>query len=108
MFNGFVSARRSNHEIFIPHNSGSPQTDLERHKSALGHIARLDFERHQIAGKVIYAIEGDATQTSQQDEEARIATLAHALKKLGNPEDAAEFIRVSIRSARKVMFAIGR
>jgi hypothetical protein len=93
MFNGFVSARRSNHEIFIPHNSGSPQTDLERHASTLGHIARLDFERHQIAGEVIYTIEGDATPTSQQDEEARIATLAHALKKLGNPEDAAEFIR---------------
>jgi hypothetical protein len=30
---------------------------------------------------------------SQQDEETRIATLAHALNKLGNPEDAAEFMR---------------
>ena len=45
------------------------------------------------AGEVIYSVEGDSTPTSQQDEEARIATLAHALKKLGNPEDAAEFMR---------------
>jgi siroheme synthase (precorrin-2 oxidase/ferrochelatase) len=42
---------------------------------------------------VIYTIEGDLTPTSQQEEETRIATLAHALKKLGNPEDAAEFMR---------------
>jgi hypothetical protein len=42
---------------------------------------------------VIYSVEGDSIPTSQQDEEARIATLAHALKKLGNPGDAAEFMR---------------
>jgi hypothetical protein len=42
---------------------------------------------------VIYSVEGDSTPTCQQDEEARIATFAHALKKLGNPEDAAEFMR---------------
>ncbi len=94
MSNSLLSAnRRSNQNIFIPYNSGSPQTDLERDTSALGNIARLDFERHQIAGEVIYAIDGDSAPTSQQDEEARIATLAHALKKLGNPEDAAEFMR---------------
>jgi hypothetical protein len=39
---------------------------------------------------VIYSVEGDSIPTSQQDEESRIATLAHALKKLGNPEDAAD------------------
>ena len=61
--------------------------------SALGYIGRLDFERHQIAGEVIYAIESDSSPTSQQDEEARIATLAYALKKFGNQEDAAEFMR---------------
>jgi hypothetical protein len=42
---------------------------------------------------VIYTVEGDLTPTSQQEEEARIATLAQALKKLGNSEDAAEFMR---------------
>src|SRR5262245_37230699 len=93
MLNGILSARRSNHEIFIFHNSGSPQADLERHSSNLGHIARLDFERHHVAGEVIYAIEGDWAPTSQQEEESRIATLAYALKKLGNPEDAGEFMR---------------
>ncbi len=83
---------RSNHDIFTAYNSGSPQADLERHTSRLG-LARLDFERSAVAGDVIYTVEGDSTPTSQQDEEARIATLAYALKKLGNPEDAAEFMR---------------
>jgi len=46
-----------------------------------------------VAGDVIYSIESDSTPTSQLDEEARIATLAYPLKKLGNPEDAAEFMR---------------
>src|SRR5262249_39356472 len=62
------------------------------HISGLG-LARIDFERCAVAGEVIYSVEGDSIPTSQQDEESRIATLAHALKKLGNPEDAAEFVR---------------
>jgi hypothetical protein len=62
------------------------------HISALG-LRRLDFERYAIAGEVIYSVEGDSTPVSREDEEARIATLAYALKKLGNPEDAAEFMR---------------
>ena len=65
---------------------------MSEHIASLG-LARLDFERRQVAGEVIYSVEGDSTPTSQQDEEAGIATLAHALKKLGNPEDAAEFMR---------------
>ncbi|MCI0664814.1 MAG: hypothetical protein L0220_27440, partial [Acidobacteria bacterium] len=92
MANKFATKHRSNQDIFIPYNSGSPQADLERHTSGLG-LTRLDFERGAIAGDVIYTIESDSTPTSQQDEEARIATLAYALKKLGNPEDAAEFMR---------------
>jgi hypothetical protein len=92
MANKFATKHRSNLDIFIPYNSGSPQADLERHTSGLG-LTRLDFERGAVAGDVIYAIESDSTPTSQQDEEARIATLAYALKKLGNPEDAAEFMR---------------
>jgi hypothetical protein len=82
----------SNHNIFIPYNSGSPQADLERHISGLG-LARLDFERDAVAGEVIFAVEGDWAPTSQMDEEARIGSIAYALKKLGNPEDAVEFIR---------------
>ena len=84
--------RRSNHSIFLPKNCGSPFNDTAEHISGLG-LARIDFERCAVAGEVIYSVEGDSTPTSQQDEEARIATLAHALKKLGNPEDAAEFMR---------------
>jgi hypothetical protein len=86
------SIRRSNHSIFLPQNYGSPFNDTAEHLSGLG-LGRLDFERGAVAGEVIYIVEGDLTPTSQQEEEARIATLAYALKKLGNPEDAAEFMR---------------
>jgi hypothetical protein len=86
------NTRRSNHSIFLPQNYGSPFNDTAEHISRLG-MRRLDFERGAVAGEVIYTIEGDLTPMSQQEEEARIATLAYALKKLGNPEDAAEFMR---------------
>src|SRR5215475_9474145 len=86
------NARRSNHSIFLPQNFGSPFNDMSEHIAGLG-LARLDFERGAVAGEVIYTVEGDLTPTSQQEEEARIATLAHAIKKLGNSEDAAEFMR---------------
>jgi hypothetical protein len=92
MFSRIESTRRSNHSIFLPQNYGSPFNDMAEHISGLG-LARLDFERGAVAGDVIYTVEGDLTPTSQQEEEARIATLAHALKKLGNPEDTAEFMR---------------
>ena len=92
MFSRIESTRRSNHSIFLPQNYGSPFNDTAEHITGLG-LARIDFERCAVAGEVIYSVEGDSTPTSQQDEEARIATLAHALKKLGNPEDAAEFMR---------------
>jgi len=92
MFSKIERTRRSNHSIFLSQNFGSPFNDTAEHISGLG-LARLDFERCAVAGEVIYSVEGDSTPTSQQDEEARIATLAHALKKLGNPEDAAEFMR---------------
>src|SRR5215467_936521 len=84
--------RLSNHTIFLPQNYGSPFNDTAEHISGLG-LARLDFERCAVAGEMIYTVEGDSTPTSQQDEESRIATLAYALKKLGNREDAAEFMR---------------
>src|SRR5262245_24194562 len=86
------NTRRSNHSIFLSQNFGSPFNDMSEHIACLG-LARLDFERGAVAGEVIYTVEGDLTPTSQQEEEARIATLAYALKKLGNPEDAAEFMR---------------
>jgi hypothetical protein len=92
MFSRIESNRRSNHSIFLPQTYGSPINDAAAHISGLG-LARIDFERCAVAGEVIYSVEGDLTPTSQQDEEARIATLAHAIKKLGNPEDAAEFMR---------------
>jgi hypothetical protein len=92
MFSRIESTRRSNHSIFLPQTYGSPFNDTAEHISGLG-LARIDFERCAVAGEVIYSVEGDSTPTSQQDEEARIATLAHALKKLGNSEDAAEFMR---------------
>jgi len=84
---------RSNHDLFIPYDTGSPHDSLMTHIAGLGRIARLDFERCAVAGEVIYAIEGDSAPVSQQAEEARIGTLAYAIRKLGNTEDAAEFIR---------------
>src|SRR5262245_25660653 len=84
---------RSNHDLFIPYDTGSPHDSLMAHIAGLGPIARLDFERCAVAGEVIYAVEGDSAPVSQQAEEARIGTLAYAIKKLGNAEDAAEFIR---------------
>jgi hypothetical protein len=92
MFSRIERTRRSNHSIFLPQNYGSPFNDTAEHISGLG-LSRIDFEGRQVAGDVIYSVEGDSIPISQQDEEARIATLAHALKKLGNREDAAEFMR---------------
>src|SRR5262249_34130050 len=92
MLTGIENIHRSNHSIFFPQSYGSPFNDTAEHISNLG-LRRLDFERCAVAGEVLYTIEGDSTPTSQQDEEARIATLAYALKKLGNREDAAEFMR---------------
>jgi hypothetical protein len=89
---GIENTHRSNHSIFFPQSYGSPLNDITKHISDLG-LRRLDFERCAVAGEVLYTVEGDSTPTSQQDEEARIATLAYALKKLGNREDAAEFMR---------------
>jgi hypothetical protein len=88
-----ATSTRSNRAIFLHHDTGSPHNGLMTHISGLGRIARLDFERCAVAGEVIFAVESDATPVSQQDEEARIGTLAYALKKLRNAEDAAEFIR---------------
>jgi hypothetical protein len=79
-----TTSTRSNRSIFVPRDTGSPNDGLLKHISTLGSIARLDFERCSVASDVIYAIEGDAMPTSQQDEEARVGTLAYALKKL-NP-----------------------
>jgi hypothetical protein len=92
MLRGIENTHRSNHSIFFPQSYGSPFNDVTKHVSGLG-LRRLDFDRCAVAGEVLYAVEGDLTPISQQDEEARIATLAYALKKLGNQEDAAEFMR---------------
>ncbi len=89
MLRRIENTRRSNHSIFLPQNFGSPFNDTAEHLAGL-RLARFDFERGAVAGEIIYSVEGDSTPISQQDEEARIATLAYALKKLGNPEDAAE------------------
>jgi hypothetical protein len=78
----------SNHNIFVPENNGSPNNDLFKHISKLGSITRLDFERCSAAGEVIYTIESDVSPISQQDEEARIGTLAYAIKKLGRQNQA--------------------
>jgi hypothetical protein len=88
----FVNTR-SNRSIFIPDNSASPRDGLFHHVSCLGQLARLDFEHFNVAGEVIFKVDGDASPVSQQDEESRIGTLAYAFKKLGNQIDAAEFIR---------------
>lgn len=84
---------RSNKKLFKPYDTASPHESLTSHISGLGPLGRLDFERYSVAEEVIYTVDGDWMPTSQEDEESRIATLAHAIKKLGNPEDAAEYIR---------------
>jgi hypothetical protein len=56
------------------------------HISNLGQMARLDFERYAVAGEVIYGIESDSFPISQEDEEARIGTLAYALKNRATPK----------------------
>src|SRR5438128_383869 len=86
------SSVRSNRNLFFPSDNGSPRNDLMSHISTLG-LNRLDFEAMDVTGETIIRVESDATPTSQADEEARIATLAYALKKLGNGEDASELIR---------------
>ncbi|MCI0389225.1 MAG: hypothetical protein MOB07_10755, partial [Acidobacteria bacterium] len=53
----------------------------------------LDYEHYNVAGDVIFKVEGDAFPTSQEDEEARVGSLAYAIKQLGNEVDAAEFVR---------------
>jgi hypothetical protein len=84
---------RSNRSIFVPQESASPRDGVFTHISSLGKLTRLDFEQFNVAGEVIFKVEGDATPTTQQDEEARIGSLAYALKKNGNEVDAAEFVR---------------
>jgi hypothetical protein len=75
---GIENTHRSNHSIFFPQDCGSPLNDITKHISGLG-LARLDFERSAVAGEVIYSVEGDSTPVSQQDEEARIGAVPHAL-----------------------------
>src|SRR5262245_51457002 len=84
---------RSNRHIFTPENTGSPKDGLFTHISSLGQLARLDFEYFNVAGDVIFKVEGDAFPTSQEDEEARVGSLAYAIKKLSSEVDAAEFVR---------------
>ena len=83
----------SNQHLFIPVDTGAPKDGVFAHISSIGKLARLDFECFTLVGETICKIEGDATPVSQADEEARIASLAYALKQFGNEVDAAEFVR---------------
>jgi len=87
-----MSHSRSNFHIFTVPGTGSPVFDNLNHISGLGHV-RIDFERFKVTENAIFSIEGDWAPTSQQDEEARIGSLAHALDQLGSKEDAAVFVR---------------
>ena len=49
---------RSNRRIFIPRDSGSPKDGLLARVSGLGQIARLDFDRYNVAGEVIFRGKG--------------------------------------------------
>lgn len=84
---------RSNRSLFVPETSASPRNGVFQHIAGLSQLTRLDFEHFSVAGEVIFKVEGDAAPMSQQEEEARIGTLAYALKKLGNATNAAEFSR---------------
>jgi hypothetical protein len=104
MLTGFENAGRANRAIFTYSNTGSPTHDLIHHISGrllsdkpkdrdggLG-LNRLDFEFFSVIGKVLYKIDGDSTPVSQQDEEARLGTLAYGIKRLSTIEDTVEFI----------------
>ena len=93
MFSRIESNRRSNHSIFL--NYGSPINDAVAHIPGL-ELARIDSERCAVDGEVICSVGGDLTPRSQQDEEARIATLAHAIKKLGNPEPIGAHLQIAL------------
>jgi hypothetical protein len=84
-----TALNRSKRNIFIPRDIGPPHDSL----MAVSVRSPGSTSSAALAGEVIYRVEGDSTPVSQQDEEARIATLAYAIKKLGNPEDAAECMR---------------
>src|SRR5262249_38732485 len=73
-------------------HTGSVVKDFMDHISGLG-LHRLDFEHYKTTDEVIFVVEGDSMPVSQQDEEARIGTLAYTLNKLWNAVDAAEFNR---------------
>src|SRR5262249_49618274 len=89
----FSANHHSNHNIFQVEHTGSVVDDVMNHISGLPDLHRLDYEHYTITGDVISTVEGDASPISQQDEEARIGSLAYTLDKLGDAVDAAEFNR---------------
>jgi hypothetical protein len=84
----------SNHQIFHPANTGSPRFDLYSHLSRLPHTARIDFEEHSLVGNnLIIRIEPDLGPATEQEAEAKIASVPYAERVFGNNTDAVEFIR---------------
>lgn len=84
----------SNHQIFHPTNTGSPRYDLYNHLSRLPQTARIDFEEHILAGNnLIIRIEPDLGPATEQEAEAKIASVPYAERIFGNNTNAIEFIR---------------
>jgi hypothetical protein len=84
----------SNHQIFHPHNTGSPRQDLYSHLSRLPYTARIDLEEHTIiGGNLIIRIEPDLGSAAEQEAEAKIVSVPYAEHVFGNNTDAVEFVR---------------
>jgi hypothetical protein len=92
MFMFATGSPGSNQSIFAHHDYGSPNDGVLTHISSLCRLHRLDYGEFGRAGEIIYRVVGDSSPTSQEEENARIATIQYATKKLGNPEDGKAFI----------------
>lgn len=108
-------APSSLHLIFNPVDTGSPNHDFNIHLEQFGNkrdtvycpnsnnrqhfitgnIARIDLESIQvIGGRVLGHLESDLGPVDEAEQQHKILSVPYAEKKLGNVDDAIEFVRV--------------
>lgn len=87
-----ITLHTDNLSLFQLHNTGCPGHDLQTHVSRLG-IHRRVFEELRLNGTKLTRVEPDFRPMTKETEEARIASLAYARKKIGDEADAREFLR---------------
>lgn len=117
MLNQFLKlyAANSSHLLFTPVDTGSPNHDLNKHlelygnkrytvncpKSnnrlhlSTGNITRIDLESLQlIGGRILGHLESDLGPIDEAEQQHKILAVPYAEKKLGNMDNAVEFVRV--------------